>query len=140
LEGKRELQAAPGPRRWRQRPDHGDVIESPNGEFVLWEDYDRVVRSSAELDEIHIDLIDKHIALEAVSDEKIAWLRRNIGGMRKWIALNYAGELSAADALEHISVDIERIAGGPLLCPHGMPLADNTCGPCSKGKPNTLRT
>jgi hypothetical protein len=24
------------------------------------------------------------------------------------------------------------------LCPHGMPLAENICGPCSKGEPNAL--
>lgn len=24
----------------------------------------------------------------------------------------------------------------PALCPHGMPLAENTCGPCSEGRPN----
>lgn len=24
-------------------------------------------------------------------------------------------------------------------CPHGLPLADNVCGPCSKGKPNRSR-
>jgi hypothetical protein len=22
------------------------------------------------------------------------------------------------------------------LCPHGMPLAENVCGPCSQGRPN----
>lgn len=22
------------------------------------------------------------------------------------------------------------------LCPHGMPLAENICGPCSEGRPN----
>ncbi len=22
-----------------------------------------------------------------------------------------------------------------VMCPHGLPLADNTCGPCSKGRP-----
>ena len=26
-------------KRWRQRIDHGDVIESPRGEFVLYEDH-----------------------------------------------------------------------------------------------------
>jgi hypothetical protein len=25
------------------------------------------------------------------------------------------------------------------LCPHGMPLAENVCGPCSEGEPNTWR-
>lgn len=25
------------------------------------------------------------------------------------------------------------------LCPHGMPLAENVCGPCSEGQPNTWR-
>lgn len=29
-------------KRFRQRIDHGDVIESPNGEFVLWADYARL--------------------------------------------------------------------------------------------------
>lgn len=24
------------------------------------------------------------------------------------------------------------------LCPHGMPLAENVCGPCSQGRPNTM--
>lgn len=24
----------------------------------------------------------------------------------------------------------------PTLCPHGMPLAENVCGPCSEGRPN----
>lgn len=24
------------------------------------------------------------------------------------------------------------------LCPHGMPLAENVCGPCSEGRPNTV--
>lgn len=28
------------------------------------------------------------------------------------------------------------IAETVVLCPHGMPLAENVCGPCSKGKPN----
>ena len=23
------------------------------------------------------------------------------------------------------------------VCPHGMPLAENVCGPCSQGRPNT---
>jgi hypothetical protein len=25
------------------------------------------------------------------------------------------------------------------VCPHGMPLAENVCGPCSKGRPNALK-
>lgn len=25
---------------------------------------------------------------------------------------------------------------GPAICPHGFPLAENVCGPCSKGEPN----
>ncbi len=25
---------------------------------------------------------------------------------------------------------------GPALCQHGFPLAENVCGPCSKGEPN----
>lgn len=25
------------------------------------------------------------------------------------------------------------------LCPHGMPLADNVCGPCSEGRPTVNR-
>jgi hypothetical protein len=24
----------------------------------------------------------------------------------------------------------------PVNCPHGMPLAENVCGPCSQGRPN----
>lgn len=26
------------------------------------------------------------------------------------------------------------------LCPHGMPLAENVCGPCSEGRPNRKET
>lgn len=29
-------------RRWRHRIDIGDVIQSPRGEYVLWEDYERL--------------------------------------------------------------------------------------------------
>lgn len=33
------------------------------------------------------------------------------------------------------SCDIVVDAG---LCPHGMPLAENVCGPCSEGRPNAV--
>lgn len=29
---------------------------------------------------------------------------------------------------------------GRAICPHGHPLADNTCGPCSKGRPMRTAT
>lgn len=29
-------------KRFRKRIDHGDVVESPAGEFVLWTDYERL--------------------------------------------------------------------------------------------------
>lgn len=31
---------------------------------------------------------------------------------------------------------LARESVGPKLCPHGMPLDENVCGPCSKGAPN----
>lgn len=30
------------------------------------------------------------------------------------------------------------VAETRTLCPHGMPLAENVCGPCSQGRPNTM--
>ncbi len=37
-------------RRFKQRPDHGDVIESPAGEFVLADDFDILGSRSAGLE------------------------------------------------------------------------------------------
>jgi hypothetical protein len=34
-------------RRWRHRIDQGDVIESPQGEFILFEDHETVIRRQA---------------------------------------------------------------------------------------------
>lgn len=34
-------------KRWRHRIDHGDVLESPQGEFVLWKDHEDVIRTQA---------------------------------------------------------------------------------------------
>ena len=45
-------------RRWRHRIDHGDVIQSPRGEYVLWADYD-------ELAQAHMTLIGEFQAQEA---------------------------------------------------------------------------
>lgn len=47
-------------KRWRQRIDHGDVIESPRGEFVLYEDHAKTL--SARLQE-----------LEEIKQERLTW-------------------------------------------------------------------
>lgn len=44
-------------------------------------------------------------------DEQIKWLRKNVGTMRRWIALHRAGDLSADGAFKQIEIDIDRIAG-----------------------------
>ena len=44
-------------------------------------------------------------------DEQIKWLRRNVGTMRRWIALHKCGDLSAEAAFQQIGIDIDRIAG-----------------------------
>ena len=44
-------------------------------------------------------------------DERIKWLRQNIGTMRRWIALVRTGDLTERDALRQIEIDIDRIAG-----------------------------
>jgi len=46
-------------------------------------------------------------------EEKIKWLRKNVGTMRRWIALHRAGDLSAEAAFKQIEIDIDRIAGSP---------------------------
>jgi hypothetical protein len=35
-------------KRFRQRIDHGDVIQSDRGEFVLYDDYERLQRELVE--------------------------------------------------------------------------------------------
>jgi hypothetical protein len=44
-------------------------------------------------------------------DEQIKWLRKNVGTMRRWIALHDCGDLSAKAAFDQIKIDIDRIAG-----------------------------
>jgi hypothetical protein len=44
-------------------------------------------------------------------DERIKWLRKNVGTMRRWIALHRCGDLSADAAFKQIEIDIDRIAG-----------------------------
>lgn len=44
-------------------------------------------------------------------DEQIKWLRKNVGSMRRWIALHECGDLSAKAAFDQIKIDIDRIAG-----------------------------
>jgi hypothetical protein len=48
--------------RWRHRIDLGDVIQSPRGEYVLWEDYDKLARDFAALqsqwDDMHQGLLE----------------------------------------------------------------------------------
>lgn len=34
------------------------------------------------------------------------------------------------------TAEVHGATATPALCPHGMPLADNVCGPCSEGRPN----
>lgn len=41
------------------------------------------------------------------------------------------------ETLTDIQAAHQEVADIPKLCPHGMPLAENICGPCSKGEPNT---
>lgn len=49
----------------------------------------------------------------AERDEQIKWLRKNVGSMRRWIALASCGDLSAKAAFEQIGIDIDRIAEPP---------------------------
>lgn len=44
-------------------------------------------------------------------DEQVKWLRKNVGAMRRWIALHECGDLTAKAAFEQIGLDIDRIAG-----------------------------
>lgn len=86
------------------------------------------------------------------------WLRAikyagDVKGTVEWtddsnLALRFARRIDAVDfawlfpemctlalITEHVWEDgaaLETVA----LCPHGMPLAENTCGPCSEGRPN----
>jgi hypothetical protein len=53
-------------------------------------------------------------------DEQIKWLRKNVGTMRRWIALHACGDLSAKAAFEQIGLDIDRIAG-PVTPGKGVP-------------------
>jgi hypothetical protein len=50
---------------------------------------------------------------EDVADlaEQVKWLRKNVGTMRRWIALYIAGDLTAQAAFKQIEIDIDRIAG-----------------------------
>jgi len=43
--------------------------------------------------------------------EQIVWLRKNVGTMRRWIALHRCGDLTAEAAFKQIEIDIDRIAG-----------------------------
>lgn len=43
--------------------------------------------------------------------EQIKWLRKNVGTMRRWIALYRCGDLTADTAFKQIAIDIDRIAG-----------------------------
>lgn len=52
-------------------------------------------------------------------DEQIKWLRKNVGTLRRWIALATCGDLSAKAAFEQISIDIDRIAGPVTLGKEG---------------------
>lgn len=36
------------------------------------------------------------------------------------------------------AICVERERCSQALCPHGLPIADNTCGPCSEGRPNKV--
>lgn len=57
-----------------------------------------------------------------------------------------ADEAARAAEIERLErVELARLLakyGSPpetgALCPHGMPLAENVCGPCSQGRPNTM--
>lgn len=42
---------------------------------------------------------------------QVEWLRKNVGTMRRWVALHRAGDLSAEAAFKQIEIDIDRIAG-----------------------------
>lgn len=53
-----------------------------------------------------------------------------------------ASDFCAEHALKILSNQVEleqkRKRLAETLCPHGMPLADNICGPCSEGRPNRV--
>jgi len=44
-------------------------------------------------------------------DEQVKWLRKNVGTMRRWIALARCGDLTAEAAFQQLEIDIDRIAG-----------------------------
>jgi hypothetical protein len=49
----------------------------------------------------------------------------------------YRPGLSKDDAIRYARRIMTTIPNyEPSLCPHGMPLTENTCGPCSGGRPN----
>lgn len=44
-------------------------------------------------------------------DLQIQWLRKNVGTLRRWIALARCGDLSPEAAFQQLEIDIDRIAG-----------------------------
>jgi len=44
-------------------------------------------------------------------DEQVKWLRKNVGTLRRWIALARCGDLTAEAAFKQLEIDIDRIAG-----------------------------
>lgn len=61
--------------------------------------------------------------LHALDDQGRIWERTD---MSDWSEIKLPQPASAPET--------------PALCPHGMPLAENTCGPCSEGRPNSPTT
>lgn len=64
-----------------------------------------------------------------------------------WMPMVPAAAFPAADRLAEDSFllagyqgdfekDAEALGWVQLMCPHGMPWAQNICGPCSEGRPN----
>ena len=69
-------------KRFRQRIDHGDVIESPSGEFYLVSEVDARI---AELETLLHRCIEHRQADEVAHQERVATLYDALQGVMEWI-------------------------------------------------------
>ena len=58
------------------------------------------------------------------------------GTITGFMVSNYPTQTDAWKKCYGDSTDFAACITIQILCPHGMPLAENVCGPCSQGRPN----
>ena len=117
-------------KRWRQRIDHGDVIESPRGEFVLYDDHEREMNG----------LLVENANLRGVRDQLLAnhqqyadWVSPQLERLGREMVEN--DRLRAA--LTRIRARAREYQGGSVLVTELLGMAIHALEPEPQSEPHT---